>query len=113
MSDFRPCKCEWPYPTGHVRQTRYYSGSAGDSVYSKAFCGQESETEDPVNSPEHYRWLPVEVIEITEHFNFRLGNALKYIMRADHKGKPIEDLKKARWYLDREISRRLASEETQ
>lgn len=67
---------------------------------------------DPVSSPEHYRWLPVEVIEITEHFNFRMGNALKYIMRADHKGKPVEDLKKAVWYLQREIDSRLASEDS-
>ena len=63
-------------------------------------------SDDPVNSPGHYKWLPVEAIEITEHFSFTLGNALKYILRADHKGKPIEDLKKARWYLDREIRRR-------
>lgn len=65
-------------------------------------------TTDPVNSPDHYRWLPIETIEITEHFSFTLGNVLKYVMRADHKGKPLEDLKKARWYLDREIARREA-----
>jgi len=64
---------------------------------------------DSVNHPDHYKWLPVEAIEITEHFNFTLGNALKYIIRADHKGKPIEDLEKARWYLDREIQRRKKS----
>lgn len=67
---------------------------------------------DPVSSPEHYRWLPVETIEITEHFSFTLGNVLKYVMRADHKGKPLEDLKKARWYLDREIARRESSDDT-
>lgn len=61
---------------------------------------------DPVNSPEHYRWLPVEAIEITEHFNFCMGNALKYIIRADHKGKPIEDLKKSLYYIEREIANR-------
>ena len=61
---------------------------------------------DPVNHPDHYKWLPVEAIEITEHFNFTLGNALKYILRADHKGNPIQDLRKAAWYLDREITRR-------
>lgn len=65
-----------------------------------------------MNSPKHYRWLPVEVIEITEHFNFRMGNALKYIMRADHKGKPVEDLKKAVWYIQREIDSRLASDDS-
>ena len=62
---------------------------------------------DKVNHPPHYTHLPVEAIEITEHFNFCMGNALKYIIRADHKGKPIEDLRKAVWYLNREIERRL------
>lgn len=66
---------------------------------------------DPVNHPPHYRWLPVEVIEITERLNFCLGNVIKYVLRADHKGKPVEDLKKARWYLDREIARREAAGE--
>lgn len=62
---------------------------------------------DPIN-PAHYRWLPVEVIEITEHLDFCLGNAVKYILRCDHKGRPIEDLEKAVWYLRREIARRKA-----
>lgn len=62
---------------------------------------------DPVNHPSHYTQHPsgVEVIEITEHMNFCLGNAIKYILRCDHKG-GIEDLQKARWYIDREIKRR-------
>lgn len=61
---------------------------------------------DPVN-PGHYRSHPsgVECIQITEHMNFNLGNATKYIWRAGLKGAAVEDLKKARWYLDREISR--------
>ena len=64
---------------------------------------------DNVNHPKHYTSHPsgVEVIEITEHLNFCLGNAVKYILRCDLKGKPIEDLRKARWYIDREISRRV------
>ena len=61
---------------------------------------------DNVNHPPHYTWGPVEVIEITERLNFCLGNVVKYVLRADHKGKPIEDLKKAAWYLQREIKRR-------
>lgn len=62
---------------------------------------------DPVNNPSHYTGHPsgVEAITITEHFNFCLGNAIKYIWRAGMKGDALEDLKKARWYLDREISR--------
>lgn len=62
---------------------------------------------DLVNEPPHYRSHPsgVECIKITEHMNFCLGNALKYIWRAGQKGELLEDLKKARWYLDREIAR--------
>ncbi len=62
---------------------------------------------DPVNHPPHYTSHPsgVEVIQITEHMNFCLGNAIKYILRADHKGNQIQDLKKASWYINREIAR--------
>ena len=38
-----------------------------------------------INMPSHYTHLPVEAIDITEHFNFNMGNALKYICRADYK----------------------------
>jgi hypothetical protein len=47
----------------------------------------------------------VETITVTEHMNFCLGNAMKYIWRAGQKGSALEDLRKARWYLDREIRR--------
>lgn len=62
---------------------------------------------DPVNHPAHYTEHPsgVECIQITEHCNFCLGNAMKYIWRAGQKGDAVEDLKKAQWYLEREISR--------
>lgn len=62
---------------------------------------------DPVNHPRHYTWLPngLEVIDVTENLNFCLGNAVKYIMRAGHKDSQIQDLQKARWYIDREIDR--------
>lgn len=63
---------------------------------------------DEVNHPAHYTEHPsgVECIEITEHMNFTLGSAVKYIWRADLKGDAITDLKKARWYITREIRRR-------
>ena len=62
---------------------------------------------DPVNHPDHYTQHPsgVECIQITEHMSFNLGNAIKYIWRADLKA-GMQDLEKARWYLDREIARR-------
>lgn len=60
-----------------------------------------------VNHPPHYTSHPsgVETIQITEHMNFCLGNAIKYILRADLKGKKVEDLEKAVWYINREIAR--------
>lgn len=61
-----------------------------------------------VNHPAHYNIGKIEVIDAIEEWglNFSLGNAVKYIARADHKGKPVEDLEKARWYIEREIERR-------
>jgi hypothetical protein len=61
---------------------------------------------DPID-PAHYREHPsgIQCIQVTEHLNFCRGNAVKYIWRAGLKGCAIEDLKKARWYLDREIAR--------
>lgn len=63
---------------------------------------------DPVNHPKHYTEHPsgVECIQITEHMGFCLGNAIKYIWRADLKGDAIEDLQKAVWYIKREVARR-------
>lgn len=63
---------------------------------------------DPIERPSHYCVHPsgVECIQITEHMDFCLGNAIKYIWRAGLKGDKIEDLKKAKWYIDREIKRR-------
>lgn len=64
--------------------------------------------DDPVNHPRHYTKHPsgVECIEITQHMGFNLGNALKYIWRCDLKLDAIEDLKKAKWYVDKEIEKR-------
>lgn len=60
---------------------------------------------DPVNHPSHYTSHPngIEAIEITKHEDFLTGNALKYILRHKLKGKPLEDLEKAIWYLKRRI----------
>ena len=70
-----------------------------------------SDPEDCVNHPKHYTQHPsgVECIEVTEHYNFCIGNAIKYLWRAGLKksvdsSKHIEDLKKAIWYINREIS---------
>lgn len=62
--------------------------------------------EEKINHPKHYVSHPsgVECVTIAEHMNFNLGNVLKYIWRTDHKN-GLEDLKKAAWYLNREIQR--------
>ena len=62
---------------------------------------------DPVNHPDHYTSVVpgIECIEVTQHFNFNLGNAIKYIWRSGSKGKQVEDLRKSAWYLQREIER--------
>lgn len=64
---------------------------------------------DSVNHPRHYTSHPsgVEAITICEHYGFNVGNAIKYLWRAGLKGdgSGIEDLKKCRWYVSREIER--------
>lgn len=62
--------------------------------------------QDQVNHPPHYNFGSIEVIEVIEDWRlgFHLGNAVKYIARSAHKGSELEDLKKARWYLDRKIA---------
>jgi hypothetical protein len=66
--------------------------------------------QDEVNNPKHYTKHPsgIECIQITEHMNFCLGSAMKYIWRADlkHSDGGVQDLEKARWYINREINRR-------
>lgn len=70
-------------------------------------CGVELD-DDPISHPKHYTAHPsgVECIEIAEHFGFCLGSVVKYVWRAGLKGDALEDLRKARWFLDREIARR-------
>ena len=70
-------------------------------------CGPTVKQPDLVNQPPHYKERTPEPITVIEGWGlgYHLGNAVKYIARADYKGKRLEDLKKARWYLDREIER--------
>lgn len=64
---------------------------------------------DNVNHPKHYNSHPagIECIDVVRHMNFNLGNAIKYIWRAGLKeaDKNIQDLEKAKWYIDNEIDR--------
>jgi len=74
--------------------------------------GWPTGTREKVDHPPHYTSHPsgVECIQVTEHMGFNLGNAIKYIWRADLKDDAIEDLRKARWYIDRELMRRGAGD---
>lgn len=80
-----------------VRSSDYSSGSDDLAV-----------SDQRVTNPPHYTWLKdrcgVEVWDITQHMNFNTGNVLKYVLRHEHKG-GVEDLQKARQYLDKEIER--------
>ncbi len=78
------------------------------------FSGEELSShlrqDEKIDHPRHYgsKDDPYEAIKVIEAWGlgFNLGNAVKYICRAEKKGSPIDDLRKARWYLDREIERR-------
>lgn len=73
--------------------------------------GYTEEPDDPVNSPAHYNTKGVEAITAIEASmtdeefqGYCKGNAMKYMWRYKYKGKPVEDLKKCRWYLDKLIA---------
>jgi hypothetical protein len=80
---------------------------AGSPIRPKARLATSADfpKHDPVNHPAHYTTGGIETIDFIEakKLNYNLGNVVKYITRADHKGNRIEDLKKAKWYLEREI----------
>jgi hypothetical protein len=67
---------------------------------------------DPISCPKHYTHGKIQPIDVIEDWKlgFRLGQVLKYVARCDHKGTALQDLKKAAWYLAREIAKREAGE---
>jgi hypothetical protein len=68
---------------------------------------KEGPKSDPVNHPAHYKVGGIETIDFIEAkaLGYHLGNAVKYITRADHKGNRLQDLQKAKWYIDRAIEK--------
>lgn len=88
-------------------------GGGGGNIYASDCilirrAGEPIASSDPVNHPAHYNDHPsgVECIQITEHMNFCLGNAVKYLWRSGKKtADAIEDLRKAIFYIKREITR--------
>lgn len=89
--------------------TQVIGGWAGVPNHLNA-DGIEVKELDGVNHPAHYASHPsgIECIAVTEHMNFCIGNAMKYLWRAEHKGNTIQDLEKAAWYIRREIERLVA-----
>ena len=91
---------------------RQCNRSYSNNVYGRHDCVATEKIEkvevDEVNHPPHYTVHPsgVECIQVTEHMNFCLGNAMKYIWRAGLKCEDaVVDLQKAKWYIEREIAR--------
>lgn len=87
----------------------------GGEKYDIIFEDDEVTTKnDAVNHPSHYTQGKIEVIEYIEDkkLGYHLGNVVKYVSRAGHKNNALEDLKKARWYLNREIENREARGES-
>lgn len=133
MNDIKIGQLYQHIPTGIIRRVvyvdkNYVALKGGDYDYSrfgnienfKKFwrpyeAPNDKAHDDKVNHPSHYTWLKdlcgIEVIDITRHMDFNLGNSIKYILRSGHKKeegytdkqKTIEDLKKAVWYLNDEI----------
>jgi len=85
-----------------------FKGEQKPTKATRTVATVEKSHADRVNHPPHYTAHPsgVECITITEHMGFNLGNAVKYIWRADLKNDSIEDLKKAAWYIARELKKR-------
>lgn len=77
-----------------------------DEEFSRKFL--QYYKDDTVDHPKHYTAHPtgIECITIVEHFTFNVGNAIKYLWRAGLKGEALEDLRKAVWYIQREIELR-------
>lgn len=107
--------CSWCEEDTHgglycSAECREFDATYGDAC--PCGCGEVGEHVEAPKLPDaidptHYREHPsgVDCITITEHMNFCLGNAVKYVWRAGLKGEAVEDLEKAAWYIDREIQR--------
>jgi hypothetical protein len=89
-------------PCGHIGSC--WHDVAEEAEPAAVFAGVAAV--DPVDHPKHYTFGRFEVIDVIEDWDlgFHLGNSIKYIARAGKKGDALEDLRKARWYLDRCIA---------
>ena len=112
MSKCNRCKYEYlsklDEPCKNCKE-RFGTLNIGYSMSRDNFQPKEEKTDDEidmVNHPPHYQHgiEPIEFIE-SHNLNFNLGSAVKYIARAPYKGKELEDLAKAKWFIEREIKR--------
>lgn len=102
FSRFGDTHVDWDTNKEHV---------GGVQLRNLALVDEEPAEVDMVNNPPHYTAHPsgVECIEITRHMGFNVGNAVKYLWRADLKGAAIQDLEKAAFYIQDEITKRKAA----
>ena len=110
------CGCGWVQPIDPTAGVEFGDSSTCGSCKGKAWAETRvhDASKETVDHPAHYGGAdnPFEAIKVIEHLGwgagFNRGSALKYLMRAGRKGSCVterEDLRKARWYLDREIAR--------
>jgi hypothetical protein len=95
-----------PTPTQMI--DLFDSQGSHDDEFSDNLTGLEGlARREAVNHPPHYNTGKIEVIDAIDDWklDFNAGNVVKYVARHQHKADPLEDLKKARWYLDRLIER--------
>lgn len=107
-----PHKLSYEVMVDGVRYTSTPLTEALALAYQGECPSEESPPADPINYPAHYTHGKIEPIDVIEDWRlgFCLGNTLKYLARAEHKGTALDDLRKARWYLDHEIARREAEQ---
>lgn len=94
--------------TGKFKRIALFSSNESvlDTINPEPVKPEEPKA-DPVNHPAHYKVGGIETIDFIEAkaLGYHLGNAVKYITRADHKGNRLQDLQKAKWYIDRAIEK--------
>lgn len=113
MSLREGCSCASEDATGCICATPW-AGPHEHSPHSP--CRRECDgwqveaLQDAIDHPHHYTWLPgIECGKVAGHFPYNLGTAIAYIWRADYKGEPVKDLKKAIKHLEMELERRCQS----
>lgn len=87
------------------KQDKWARSNRPSTLVPSAVMSMAVYADDMVNHPPHYKTGGIETIDFIEAKNlgYNLGNVVKYISRADYKGDRLENLKKAQWYINREV----------